>query len=412
MAVNTVLKPERELTAEEVAEVLAIESKDICATLFKKWFARKPDGGEPRFYVNNYFRLPTSRFNTKREVWTTIGIYIANLHLIQPNFASLLGYVNKPFTGKEIGRIESILSDALYHDKISTDAMADYYNRLQWLGGDRTISLISPSITTALLREPTEIIERKKQLFEQYKDELRDDNPNNAIVAARIEKELVQMAEEFLHTQDGCENFDSKSKVNVGNHYKNMNIMKGPIKNSYSGGYRVNQSNYNSGITKEEYSSFADSSVLGAYMRAVNTEKGGHMAKQANQGLSGIAAAPKGSDCKTTKYLRVFLHPKSKEEYLNRYIVVDKELIELTQENWSTYENTWVDMRSAMYCLEKEPCFCNICIGNQPYLLGLENFGLAVSRIPNRLLGISMKAFHDATVKSMAIPLDDIFEFT
>ena len=162
-----------------------------------------------------------------------------------PNFSKLLGYINKPFDGDTISYIDDKISNALYYDKITTDQMADYLNRLQWLGGHDKMSLLSPSITPALLSAPKDIIKKKKSLIKQYANELKDDNPNNVVVAAEIESELVNDAKNYLKKQDGYENFASKSKININNNYKTMNIMKGPLKDSYSGKYKVNFSEYN-----------------------------------------------------------------------------------------------------------------------------------------------------------------------
>lgn len=401
---------ERELTAEETEKMLQLTSDDITISLIVDLFAKPGYDKEPKHHVNDYFKLPKERFGTKRDVYTTMGIYIANLHLIQPKFAKIFGYINEPFTGKVISSIEDKLSDELYYDRISTDDMADYYNRVQWLGGHDKMSFLSPSITSSLLKPPKEIIQKKKKLIKEHKEELSDDNPKNAVVAAAIESELVKDAEEYLMTQDGYENFASKSKINIGNNYKTMNIMKGPLLNSYTGKYKVNESEYNTGVKKEEYSSIADSSVLGAYSRAINTAKGGYLAKRTNQTLNAVIAGPKDSDCGTTKYIEVFIYPSMKNDYLNRYIIEDGKLVELTVENIDNYVNKTVHMRSPMYCKMHDPYFCNKCIGNQPYLLGLEHFGLAISRIPNKLLTLSMKRFHDLTVKTKKIDIDRIFE--
>lgn len=402
---------EKEITGNDLREILDLKSDDICITLLSNYFFKIDPEKPPRFEVNDYFRLPISKFNTKKEVWTTIGIYIANLHLIVPNFLNIIGYVNKPFGGKTVKWIEDKLSDALYYDKITTDDMADYYNRLQWLGGHDKLSLLSPSITPSLLKPPPGLMEKKKELFEKYKDQLDPSNPDNAIVAAKIEAELIKDAEDYLKTQDGYENFESKSKININNNYKTMNIMKGPLLNSYTGEYEVNESEYNTGIKKEEYTSIADSSVLGAHARAINTAKGGYLAKKTNQALNAVQAGPKGSDCKTTKTCDVYIYPEMVNDYMNRYIVEDGKLVELTQDNIKKYINTTVHMRSPIYCKMEEPYFCNICMGNQPYLLGLENFGLAINRISNKLLTLSMKKFHDLTIKTEEIDPTTLFDF-
>lgn len=401
---------EKEITGNDLNEILALEGKDITITLLGNYFFKTDPNKPPRFEVNDYFKLPTSRFNTKREVWTTIGIYIMNVFLLE-NFRDIFGYFNKPFDGSAIKTIDGKLSNALYYDKISTDLMADYYNRLQWIGGHDRLSLITPSITPSLLKPLPKVMARKKQLLKQYEKELDPSNPDNALVASKIEKELCELAEEELKKLDGYENFASKSKINIGNNYKTINVMKGPLLNSYTGQYEVNASEYNTGVKKEEYTSIADSAVIGAHARAINTAKGGYLAKKSNQALNALQAGPKGSDCKTSKTLPVFLYKDMAKQYMNRYIVDNGKLVELTEDNINKYVNTTVNMRSPLYCKMEEPCFCNICCGNQPYLLGLDNFGLAINRISNRLLTLSMKKFHDMTIKTQPIDINKLFDF-
>ena len=401
---------EKEITGEDLIEILNLQPDDICISLYEKYFFKTIDH-DAKYQVNDYFKLPTKRFNTKREVWTTIGIYLMNLHLIQAKFANIVGYINEPFTGDVIKKIENILSNALYNDKITTDDMADYYNRVQWIGGHDKLSLLTPSITPSLLKPPPGLMEKKKELFKKYEKELSPDNPDNALVATKIEKELVDDAVKYLKEQDGFENFESKSKINIPNNYKTMNIMRGALLNSYTGQYQINESEYNTGIKKEEYASTADSAVLGSHARAINTAKGGYLAKKVNQALNAVQAGPKGSDCKTSKTHDVFIYKEMADNYLNRYIVENGKIIELTSENINKYIGTVVHMRSPIYCKMESPCFCNICLGNQPYMLGLENFGLAINRIPNVLLNASMKKFHDLTVKTKKIDSGKLFDF-
>ena len=405
-----VTSPEKLLSDQDRDYILSLKSEDICMSLLMKFFA-KPSAKEPsRFQVNDYFKLPTSRFNTKREVYTTIGIYLINLHLIQPHFAEIFGYINKPFNGDVIKSIEAKLSELLYYDKINADDMADWYNRLQWLGNEK-MSVISPTITQSILKPIPGLMAKKDKLFKENEKDLKPSNPSNAIVGSKIEKELVTDATNYLEIQDGYENFASKAKININNNYKTMNIMKGPLPNLYDGGYNVNKSEYNTGISKDEYTSLADSSVLGGYSRAVNTAVGGYQAKQFNQGGGALSAGPKGSDCKTEKTLSVYIYPEMTKDYLNRYIVDKGVLKELTPENIGNYVNTTVNMRSPMYCKYKEPCYCNICIGNQPYLMDLKNFGLTLSKIPSTVTQLSMKKFHDLTIKTVDISVDELFDF-
>ena len=403
------MRSDREIKGEELDKILQFNSSDICSSLLMELFGKPSPNEDPKYLTNDYFILPTDKFNTKKEGYTTIGIYICNLHLIQPNFSKIFGYINKPFDGKVIGWIEDRLSNALNNDEINTDQFADYLNRVQWLGGNRIMTVITPSLTSALLKPAPGLSELKDKLFEENKDAI---DKGDAITASKIEKELVNYAEDYLKKDEGYENFASNAKINISNNYKTMNIMKGALMNTVDGKYRVNSSDYNSGIKKEEYASLADSSVLGVHARAVGVASGGYLAKKSNQSLNAVSAGPKGSDCGTKKYLRVFIYPEMKNSYLNRYIIgPDGKLLELTSDNIDQYINKEVLMRSPMFCHMEEPYYCNMCLGNQPYNLDLENFGLAISRLSNKLLNFKLKKFHDLTIKTNVIDTSTIFKF-
>ena len=303
------MRADKEIVGDELKYILSLKSEDVCSSLLLDFFSKRSPKDDPKYLTNDYFILPKERFNTKRNGYTTIGIYICNLHLIQPNFSKIFGYINKPFDGKTVEFIEDKISNALNYDEITTDQFADYLNRIQWLGGNDIMTLITPSLTPALLKPAPGLAELKAKLFEENKEAVKN---GDAIVASKIEKELIDYAENYLKQDEGYENFASKAKVNIGNNYKTINIMKGALMNTVDGKYRVNSSDYNSGIKKEEYSSFADSSVLGVHARAVGVSSGGYLAKKSNQTLNAVSAGPKGSDCGTKKFLKVFIYPEMK----------------------------------------------------------------------------------------------------
>lgn len=400
---------EKEITGSDLIEILNIKDEDICISLFEKYFFKIEPTKPPRFDVNDYFKLPTERFGTKNVVWTTIGIYLMNIHLLS-RFMKYTGYINKPFNSDTIEDIESKLSKLLYDDVITTDDMADYYDRIQWLGHDK-FTLIAPSVTSEVLIPSKNITKRKKELLKEHEAELDPSNPNNVIVAGNIEKELVDLAKSELRGVEGSEIFDSGAKPNIKNHYKTMNIMKGPIQSVYNGTYNINTSALYDGVSKDEYMNFGDSGVIGSASRAIKTGTGGYMSKRIEQAMSSITAGPKGSDCQTPKLLDLFIHPKMKASYIGRYIVENKKLVELTNDNIGKYLNTTVKIRSPIYCIMKDPCYCNICIGNAPYSMGIKNIGLLYNRPTNIIMNKSMKKFHDMSVKTIKIEKDRLFAF-
>ena len=84
----------------------------------------------------------------------------------------------------------------------------------------------------------------------------------------------------------------------------------------------------------------------------------------------------KGSDCGTKLTMKVEITSKNKDLFLYRYIVDKKtnNLVLLDAENIDSYVGKIVDMRSPMFC--NDECYCNKCMGELFYMLGVENFGI------------------------------------
>lgn len=80
-----------------------------------------------------------------------------------------------------------------------------------------------------------------------------------------------------------------------------------------------------------------------------------------------------------------------------RYILEKGKLVLLTPENFSQYENKYVEMRSPMFC--KSEKLCSKCAGEFYYKLGIENIGLTTSKIGGKMLNLCLKKTHDVTMK-------------
>jgi hypothetical protein len=80
----------------------------------------------------------------------------------------------------------------------------------------------------------------------------------------------------------------------------------------------------------------------------------------------------------------------------------------LTPKNYEKYLNKNINFRFASLC-ESKTGFCNKCIGDLFYKLGMNNIGTGMAKIPSTLKNISMKSFHDSTVKTTQIDVDKAF---
>ena len=96
------------------------------------------------------------------------------------------------------------------------------------------------------------------------------------------------------------------------------------------------------------------------------------------------------------------------EDYISSYIVEGDNLVELTSKNLDKYRNKKVKLRFASLC-ESKTGFCNKCAGNLFNRLGMVNVGVALAAIPGKLKNLSMKAFHDSTVKTVEMDVNKAF---
>ena len=57
----------------------------------------------------------------------------------------------------------------------------------------------------------------------------------------------------------------------------------------------------------------------------------------------------------------------------------------------------------------KDKAFCNKCIGDYFYMIGMSAVGIGSAQIQSKIKNIAMKAFHDGTLKYTDIDLDKAF---
>ena len=89
-----------------------------------------------------------------------------------------------------------------------------------------------------------------------------------------------------------------------------------------------------------------------------------------------------------------------------RYIIDGKKLVLLDDRTMLKYIGKTVKMRSVLYCTSDKRC--NICAGELYYKLGIQNIGLTAAKVGSNLLNMSMKSFHDSTVKVTDIKAENI----
>lgn len=356
-----------------------------------------------RFNTYDTVTIPSGSYGPEgnkniNPINTTVGIWVFNKAFIEKELFDLFGYINKPITSKVFKEINKKMSYAVMEDKLPLDAIKRYIMKTEKF--QPYCNILSTSITENMLSIPKAIAKKKQELLKKYEKELATNDP---IVSQKIEKELIEECKVLLKDDPSVDMINSGAKIDWGNNFKNMFIMRGASKNpdplNPNGDYTIIKSDFMTGIAPDEYAAFADSLTAGPYARAKKTADGGAMEKTFVKALEHLYILPAGSDCGTKRTKTVTLTKDNIDDWMYSYIVESgNRLVELTSDNRDSYLGKKVKFRYSGLC-ESEKGICNKCAGNLFTRLGIKNVGVASYVIPASIKLKSMKTFHDSTIK-------------
>lgn len=400
----------KKLPESEKKYLLSLNPDEITFSLLVNLFSDKSEKKDGKMVVipariEPYWECSLEKgeyFNKERVERTTAGQIIYNKIIVERELQDLLGYIDYPITGGELKKVEEKLSIALKEDKITVETFAKYLDRAQWLGM-QFHPVLTTSFTMNTLKPNKKVVETRRKLLEQYKDEIER---HEVSASVKIEKELLAVAEKELKGDPGLLLYESEAKGSFGNNFKNISVMKGPMYNPAKGHFDTIESNFMEGIKKTELPNYGTAIISGAYPKAIGTGTSGYFSKQILATLQSVVLDEKGTDCHSKVTIPITLTKSMKSDFIDRYIVENGKLVVLSEENFSKYVGKTVNLRSRMFCINDK--VCNVCAGDSFYKLGITNIGLTGSRIASTLLNMSMKKFHDATTKMSEIELDDM----
>lgn len=389
--------------------LLSLEPSDISYDLLVELFGDsvtyengKMNIKRAKFETSDEFVLEKGEYFNSERVTTNVGLFIFNKFVIEEDLKHVTGYMNVPMNKKAVKGMESKISDALLNDVITVDAMARYLDRFQWLAM-KFHHVIAGSFTMKGLKPIPSIVKEKEKLLKEHREDIED---GKVEVMAAIEKQLVTKAKDILKDDPSTDLYNSGARGSFENNYKAISIIKGPVYDPISGKYKLIEANYMDGLNKTDIPPSASSVVAGAYPKAVGTAKGGYQSKSLSAALQAVELDKKGSNCGSKGYITVTLKPSVKKDFLYRYIIEGDKLILLDSETIDKYIGKTVKMRSPMYCVGKK--LCRTCAGLMYEKLGITSVGMTASRAASTLMNLSMKKFHDSSVKMEPVDIPNI----
>ena len=396
----------------DINYLVNIKEEDITTSFINDLFGEFESGR--RFNPYDIITIPADSYGpagkrNKKPFVTTVGIWVFNKYFIEPHLFDLFKYINKTVDKKIFKNINNKISECVLEDKLPIEAMKDFMMKTQ--KAMPYISILAPNYTDKMLECTVIIDKKKKELLAKYKEQL---DAGDAVVADKVEKELLNFAIDYMGDDPSMDMFISGARGTIGNNFKNMFVMKGVIKDPDPNAkqkYKVAQSNYIDGIIPEEYALFANSLAAGPYARAKKTESGGYLEKLFLRAFQHLTLDPPGSNCGTKRYLEVELSPKNIGLWMYSYVIgPGGQLTEITSDNKDKYIGKKVKLRFSALC-ESKTGICNKCMGNLYYRLGYkQNAGTSLTQIPSVQKNISMKAFHDSTQQLYTMDLEEVFQ--
>ena len=404
---------QRILTPQKTREFFTIlgNPRNLDARTISKLFAKHKNTGIA-FYPSDVITIgPDESPFVKPNTKTTVGIYIMNGYVYSN--LKIFGYINHTMRAKDVDKVDKAMATALMDDKITTEQYFDYIDRTQWLFGGPLAEIINVSLNENIFSLPPGARKLRKELIAEHKAELDANEPQAAV---QIERAVVAKAmEEMRATGDpAMDIFDSGCGIDPNNQYKTIFVMKGAIKDNTGEsptGYKVITSNYDDGITKEDMPKIADAVVTSSYASGVATQDSGTDAKRFNATFMRVRLQQRGSDCGSTQYKVVTLTEDNYEDYMYRFIKEGSKLVCLDTETMSKYIGKTVQMRTPLHCKAKNPEYCNMCVGDRIYRVGIRNLGATFMIISGSTLNAALKTKHDVSIKTHRVTTQELLHY-
>ena len=397
----------KKITKQEDIDFLLNMDNNITTTFMMECFGEFD--GKRRFEPYDEITIPVGKYGkgskkNKNPIDTTVGIWVFNKYFIEEELIDIFGYINEEVGKKTYGKISSKLSYALMEDEIDTDTLHRFLMKSQKMMP--FVSILSPGFSLKMLTVTKVLEKRKKELLKKYEKEIAAGDEK---VVGIIEKELLDIAQEYLKDDPAMDIYLSGARGNIGNNFKNLFVMRGAIKDPDPlKGYDIVTSNYMEGISKEDYVKMCKSLVEGPYARAGKTQLGGYWEKLFLSACQYITMDAPDSDCGTKRTIDVYLTDKNVDQWMYSYVVEGSKLTEITSKTKDKFLNKKVKLRFSSLC-ESKTGICNKCLGNLYRRLGITNIGTTTPMIPSTLKNLSMKLFHDSQVSLVEMDVNKAF---
>jgi len=391
------------LSEKQIEHILSVTNEGITKQWLRDTFAIS-DKGTQLVPWEGEFELDTTKITgtmpkmPSSKFMTTAGRYIVNKFLFaNAEYTKICTYCNEPMNSKMVSKIQNNFLKSMLEQTITAANYVDFLNKLCWIAFS-SVNFCLSGLNTGLFVESPELIKARNKLFKENKEKLENLDLVACKTVDKVCNDIVMEENKDNKAIDFINAGDAKKFVGV------TTVMRGLVPDSTGYGLRFVGSSLQGGIQPEEIAAYADTGILGAKSRGLDTRTSGYLTKKFNSAFSHIMLDEPGTDCKTKCKLKVKIDNDAEKDFYLRYAYYGGKEYILTRENIAKLMGKEVQLRSPMFCTGDK--ICNKCAGELYYRMDNRFMGLACARIGNNLLQASLKSFHDSTVKISEIDID------
>lgn len=246
-------------------------------TNFVSWFSKttntidkKSVVNDARFHVCDTLTLTHEEYHLVpkgEKIETTVGRLVYNKMMIESlGFDSFLSYNNDVMDKGGFKKFEGKVAEALQNDIIDTHQMMNYINTRDWFGLQFHTTITS-SFTLATTKIPPSVKALKEKLLNENQKAIE---AGDVRVVEKIENELIDATMKELKDDIGMDLYTSGARGSVGNHLKNMYLMRGAVQNPYTKEYEIITNSLCDGLAKDDIATHSNVIVSGSFPKAVN----------------------------------------------------------------------------------------------------------------------------------------------
>lgn len=342
------------------------------------------------------FILPAghlANFMHGAPIVTSVGRFIMNFLILAYPFGDKIPYLNEVWKSS---KIEDQVKDLVINKQISADEFNVYADNLMFIGHSPEFS--SPNLTVKALGTGRNVLQRKRELLVQYKDQL---DAGDAAAMAQIEAELIALDKDYLKGDEAM-NYLLKGK-----HFdiirKKLFIADGMIEGfGDTGQYRFVQNSLSEGWTQKDFPTIVNNIRAGAYARSQETQKGGEESKFVLRVFQNTRITD--HDCGTTRTFNKTIDAENAAEYIYRnFLQANGQLGTITPEDYKRYIGQTLRFRSPLFCEGKNKGYCYTCMGKLFENLEQKVMASVIQNLTSTFLTASLKKQHSVSVKAINV---------